>query len=164
MPEYISGPVAILIIYLDEPILVTHGDDEIAVVSRINYGVSVRPIRIHVRAAGNVQMVEFIPEPNGVAILIQVNQYVSRNGYAGHHLLRGGNHNQMSVGQNREIVMSANDGDVAARTCSRCKFRIQLCGGQLPNDRAAEVNFLDDRILAIDERPSVIDQKIAVGH
>ena len=48
----------------------------------------------------------------------------------------GGNHNHMAIGQQREVVVCPDNGDVASRTLRRRKRLIQLRRRHLPNQRA----------------------------
>ena len=77
-PNNVPVAEAIVVIKFDEPILVTAGDDEIAVVSGIEDGVSVRPVWIRIRTPIGVQVVELVPGPDDVVILVHINNHVSR--------------------------------------------------------------------------------------
>ncbi len=72
LPEDVSGSGAVVVVNFDEPILVTDGDDEVAVVLGIDDGVGVGPVRIAVGTAVGVQMVELIPGPDGLRSVIGI--------------------------------------------------------------------------------------------
>ena len=72
LPEDVSGAGAVVVVNFDEPILVADGDDEVAVVLGIDDGVGVSPVRIHVGTTVGVQVVEFVPGPDGLRRVIGI--------------------------------------------------------------------------------------------
>src|ERR1041384_3420433 len=65
-PEDIPRASTIVIVKFYEPILVTAGDDEVAVILGVDDGVTVGPVRIQRGTAGGFQVIEFIPGAGGL--------------------------------------------------------------------------------------------------
>ena len=63
---------AVIIVKFHEPILVADGDDEVAVAGGIEDGVGMSPVWINVRTTVRVQMIEFVPGPNGLRCVIGI--------------------------------------------------------------------------------------------
>ena len=99
MPENVARTGTIGIIDFDQPVLVTDGNDQIAVVGGVDHGVGVGPIGKRKGLAVGVEMVEFVPEPHGVVILVEVDDRIAGHGHAGDNLLEGGNDDEMAVGK-----------------------------------------------------------------
>ena len=59
---------------------------------------------------------------------------------------------EVTVGKNGEIMMGANDSDIASGTSGGGKRGIQLRRSHLPDDLAGEIDFLKNRIIAIGAR------------
>ena len=74
---------------------------------------------IHIRPSVDVQVVEFIPKPHGLVVLVQIDQHVSRYRSSGDDLLCTGNHDEVPVGKHHEVVMRPYYRDIASisRTC-----------------------------------------------
>ena len=67
------------------------------------------PIRYGSRMTVHVHMVESVPNPHWLQIGIKINQGVpsdvGRSSVLGFRLNRGDNHDPMSIGQNRDVVV-----------------------------------------------------------
>ena len=126
----------------------TDGDDEIAVVWGIEDSVGVGPIGEHEGAAINIEVVELVPDPDGFVILVEIDDDIASDGAgdAGDGFLQAGEDEEMSVGEEDEIVVSAGDGNVAAGAGGGGESGVELRDGHLPDEGAAEVNFLDDGV------------------
>ena len=72
LPENVSSAGAIVVVNFDEPILVTAGDDYVAVVLGIDDGIGVGPIGVRIGSTVDVKMVELIPSPGGLRDVIGI--------------------------------------------------------------------------------------------
>src|ERR1043165_4086221 len=71
-PEHVAAASPILIIDLYNPGLVAHREEQIAVVGRIHQSVAVGPIRQSAEVAVDVEIVEGVPRPNRIPILVEI--------------------------------------------------------------------------------------------
>ena len=77
--------------------------------------VGVGPVRVLVGLSIDVQMIELVPSPNGIVILVQVDEHVSSYGRPRDDLLCGRNQDQVAVRKYGEVMMRRKDGDIAFR-------------------------------------------------
>ena len=75
------------------------GNDQVAIVRGIDDRVGVGPIGEGHRLAIYVQVIEFIPQPDGLMILIQIDDRVSGYSGSGNIWLCRGRHNKVPVGK-----------------------------------------------------------------
>ena len=134
MPNDVSRPSSVRIVNLHQPVLVTDGDDQVAVARRVEDGVGVGPVRIQVGPPGGIEVVKLIPEPDGIVILVQVDKDVPGNGHPRHDLRCGRDEDEVPVRQDSEIVMRAHDGYIASGARCGSESRVELRRGHLPNN------------------------------
>src|ERR1700747_2974404 len=79
-PHDIAVALAILVVNFDDPVLMPDRKKEVSVIRGVNNCVGVRPIRKKVWVAVDVQVVERIPCPNGLQILVQINKPIAKDG------------------------------------------------------------------------------------
>ena len=80
-------------------------------------------------------MVERVPQPDWIMILVQVDDHISCYRCARNGLLRRSKRDQMAVRQLHKIVVRSQNSDIAARASGGSQRRIQLRGGHLPDQR-----------------------------
>ena len=78
-PHHIARASAVKKIDFDDPILVAHREQQIVIVARIQHSVRVRPVRKDHRAPVNVEVIERIPRPIGIEVLVHVHQSVANH-------------------------------------------------------------------------------------
>ena len=78
-PENTSVAGTVGVVHLDKPVLVTNGDDEVSVIRGIDDGVRVGPVRKHKRVSVDVKVIELIPNPDWIPILIEIDNHVAEN-------------------------------------------------------------------------------------
>ena len=112
--------------------------------------------------AVGVEMVEFIPEPHGVVILVEVDDRVAGHGHAGDNLLERSNDDEMAVGQELKVVVGSDDGDVATGAGGGGQGGVEVGSGQLPDKFSGEVHLLQDGIEPVGGRDGEIDEEMAI--
>ena len=110
MPEEVTRASTVVLVNLHEPVLVANGNNQVTVISRINYRVRVRPVRIRIRMPDDVQGIELIPDPYGFVILVQIDQHISGHRHSRNYLLQSSKHNHAVVGQRCEIIVRPDAG------------------------------------------------------
>ena len=70
MPHDVAGAGAVVVVDLYQPILMADGDDQIAVELRIEDCVCMGPVRVHIGMAVDIQVIELVPQPNRMVILV----------------------------------------------------------------------------------------------
>ena len=108
-----------------------------------------RPIGILHGMTVDVQMIELIPEPDGIVILVQINQNVSCHNDTGDSLLSGGKDDKVPIGNYGEIVVSAENCDIATGAGGSSESGVQLGSAHLPNDFACQIDFLKERVRTV---------------
>ena len=157
----ITSPVAI--IDFDNPSLVAHGQHKSLVIGRVNDRVAVQPVwkthgvTVHVELA-----IETVPNPDRIVVLIEIDQDVADNHRTGHVLLRGGEEDDVSVGNHGEVMMCADYGDVTAGAGGGGQSSIELGSSHLPDDSPGEVYLLRHRIYPVRVDSAVDNQKVPI--
>src|SRR5277367_6379401 len=108
-------------------------------------------------------MAELIPQPHGIVILVQINDYVPDHRYSGDYLLCGRENDQVSVGEQNEIMMRSDYRDIASAAGRRSQRRVELRRRHLPNEVSSQVGLLENGVGAVYRRPAEINQKMSVG-
>ena len=163
MPEDVARARTIGIVDFDQPVLVADGNDQIAVVGGVDHGVGVGPIGKQIGPAVGVEMVEFIPEPHGVVILVEIDDRVAGHGHAGDNLLESGNDDEMAVGQKLKVVVGSDNGDVATGAGGGGQGGVEVSSPHLPDELSGEVHLLQDGIEPVGGRCAAeIDEEMAI--
>src|SRR5882724_7260501 len=110
----------------------------------------------------HVEVVEGIPKPERIVVLVKINQHVTGYQSAGNSLLGGGNDNKVTVRKSREVMVGTNDRDVATRAGGGGKGGVELGSCHLPDRRTREIYLLKDRTLSIDALQVPIDQEMPI--
>jgi len=121
----------------------------------------VSPIGIQVRPPAGVQMIELVPGPDGLRRVIGViptdifhvaeinNDVPCRSRSVGQCFREGREHDHMSIGKGKQVVMYAEDGDFTFRTGGGSESGVELRRRHLPDDITAKVHLLEDAVGAI---------------
>ena len=110
-----------------------NGDNQVAVVCRIEDGVRMSPIRVQIRAAVDIQVIEFIPGPYRLVVLFQsirmspVTVTPETTCWVAAITIK------VTIGQDGEVMMRSYDGNVALIARRSCKSLIELSRSHLPN-------------------------------
>jgi len=123
----------VVVIDFNDPSLGAHGNHQGLIVRRIDHRVAVQPIRKIHGMAIDVEVVEGIPKPDRFVILVEVDQYVASYLRARNKLLGRGEKDDVAIGKNCKIMVSANDLDVAAGASGCGKCSVELIRRHLPN-------------------------------
>src|SRR6185437_9843824 len=80
-PQNVARTLAVLVINFYDPVLVTHGKQQVSIIGRVNHGVGVGPVRkgAGVGMAVHVQMVECAPDPTNVEVGVEVDQHIAQH-------------------------------------------------------------------------------------
>ena len=120
VPQDTAVPDAILIVDFDNPILIAHREDEVAVTGRGNDGIAMSPVGNavgnSVRDAGGIEMIEGRPSPNRAALGIPIDEGIASNDGAigetrstGESLRIVAKKNVVPVGQSQNVVVERSD-------------------------------------------------------
>src|ERR1700722_6818103 len=71
--------------------------------------------------------------------------------------------NNMTIGQQGEVVMNANGGNVTTCATGCCKLLVKLDSGQFPNCLPREIDFAHHRIRRIRTGPKKAYKEVSVG-
>ena len=78
VPEDVAGTLSVFVINLEDPVLVSQGDQQVTV-ARVEQRVRMRPIGERERMAIDIQMIERVLNPNRIEICIQVHDRISKH-------------------------------------------------------------------------------------
>ena len=110
----------------------------------------------------DIQVVKFIPKPDGLVILIQIYNQVSSHRRSGNVFLRRSKNDQVAVGQQYKVMVCPDDGNIASGTCGVRQSGIEVGGRHLSNHRSREIHFLHYRVKAVNDSHTKIYAEMAV--
>ena len=117
LPQHCACACAVFVVDFQDPVLMPHGKQQIALFGQIDKSVGMRPVGESHGMAIHVEMVECGPHPCRIEVRIQVHDSVAENGglpgktrEIGEIFIDIDQQEQMAIGQNGKIVVDGVDG------------------------------------------------------
>src|SRR5262249_49879148 len=136
----VSG--AIGVVDFDNPVLISHREQKIAVIRRIHEGVAVRPVVSALRRTGDVEMIKGIPCPDSGALLgIPVDNDVTGDRGLPGNVRAGdvGEEDVVAIGELEDVVMKA--GQRRIGKADGVQTRLKLDAWQSENGVTGEIHL-----------------------
>ena len=79
MPENAARALAVVVVDLEHPVLVSERDDEVAIARRVHDCVGMGPIGKGHGMADDVQVIELVPDPNWLEVRIEIDDNIAED-------------------------------------------------------------------------------------